>query len=130
MLPLGCSVKFLSMLKGKEVSVENSIDANNLVLASCEKKRLVIEAINYGEPCDVKLNVENIAEVFNEVKKNKVHLVKYLIDSKHSNCLTNPEYRGGIEKVGDYELNIRSGNTVLEHNELEKNGIVLWEILF
>jgi hypothetical protein len=130
MLPLGCSVKFLNMLTGKEISVENSIDANNLVLASCEKNRLVIEAINYGEPCDVRLNIENIAEAFNEAKMNKVHLVKYLIDSKHSNCLTNPEYPGGIEKVGEYELNIKSDNAVLEHKKLEKNGIVLWEILF
>lgn len=130
MLPLGCSVKFLSKLKGKEVSVENSIDANNLVLASCEENRLVIEAINYGEPCDVRLNIENVAEVFNGGKKKKVHLVKYLIDSKHSNCLTNPEYPGGIEKVDDYKLDIRSGDTILEHNKLEKNGIVLWEIVF
>jgi hypothetical protein len=130
MLPLGCSVKFLSMLKGKEISVENSIGANDLVLASCEKNRLVIEAINYGEPCDVKLNIENIAEVFKGVKKNKIHLVKYLIDSKHSNCLTNPEYQGGIEKVGEQKLEIKGGNAMLEHNKLEKNGIVLWEILF
>lgn len=130
MLPLGCSVKFLSMLKGKEISVENSIDADNLVLASCEKNQLVIEAINYGEPGVVKLNIENIAGVFNRVKKNKIHLVKYLIDSKHSNCLTNSEYPGGIEEVEEYELDIRSGNTVLKHNKLEKNGIVLWEILF
>jgi hypothetical protein len=99
-------------------------------LASCEKNRLVIEAIHYGEPGDVKLNIENIAGVFNRVKKNKVRLVKYLIDSKHSNCLTNPEYPGGIEKVEEYELDIRSGNMVLKHNKLEKNGIVLWEILF
>jgi hypothetical protein len=27
-------------------------------------------------------------------------------------------------------LDIRSGNMVLKHNKLEKNGIVLWEILF
>lgn len=130
MLPLGCSVKFLSMLKGKEIQIDNSIDGNDLVLASCEDNRLVIEAINYGEPCDVKLNIENIAKVFNGAKKNKVHLQKYLIDSKHSNCLTNPEYQGGIEKVEEYELDIRSGNAALEHNKLEKNGIVFWEIVF
>jgi hypothetical protein len=74
------------------------------------------------------LNIENIAEVFKEIGKNKAYVMKYLIDSKHSNCLTNPEYPGGIEIVEDSWIEIRNGELGLKHEGLEKNGLVLWEI--
>jgi hypothetical protein len=128
MLPLGASMKMLSMHKGKEIQVDNSISRDNLVLASYEKNNLVVEAVNYGEPRDVILSVKNLNDVFPGSKSGKLHLKKYLIDSKHSNCLTNPDYKGGIEQVEDHWISIAGSVLTLKHDALEENGIVLWEI--
>jgi hypothetical protein len=128
MLPLGCSVKFMSMLKGQEIQMDNSMDGDDLVLSACEKNSLVVEAVNYGDPRDVILSVKNLKDVFPGSKSGKLHLKKYLIDSKHSNCLTNPAYKGGIEQVEDRWISIAGSVLTLKHDALEENGIVLWEI--
>lgn len=128
MLPLGCSVKFLSMLKGNEIKVDNTIEGNDLVIATAQKERLVVEAINYSHQRDVLLRVKDISAVFSKLKNRKIHIVKYLIDSRHSNCLANPGYLGGIEKVEDNWVGTRDGQIELKHSKLEKNGIVVWEI--
>jgi hypothetical protein len=128
MLPLGCSVKFLSMLKGKEVQVNNSIDGDDLVLASVDKGKLAVEAINYGDQRDVTLTIGKLSGIFSGLKDSKVHITKYLIDSKHSNCLTNPDYVGGIEKVDDSWVDFSKGEIVLKCDKLEKNGLVFWVI--
>ena len=129
MLPLGCSIKLLSMLKGKEIEVENSIEGDDLVLAAYENEKLVVEIVNYGDQRDVKINIDNLGEISKKFKKGKLHLVKYLIDSKHSNCLTNPDYPGGIEKVEDSWIDSNKGKITLKHEGLEPNGIVSWEII-
>ena len=128
MLPLGCSMKFLSMHAEREVLVDNSLAKEELVLVSSEKNRLVAEVINYAEDRDVVLKIGNLSDVFPEPGNSKVRLTKYLIDSKHSNSLTNPDYPGGIEKVDEQWVEISSGNLTLEHRGLEKDGLVLWEI--
>ena len=128
MLPLGCSVKLLSMLKGNEIEVENAVDGNDLVLAAYNNEKLVIEAVNYGDQRNVKMNIVNLGKISKSFEKGKLHLVKYLIDSKHSNCLTNPDYPGGIEKIEDTWVNITNGKITLGDEGLEKNGIILWEI--
>lgn len=123
MLPLGCSVKFLSMLQGEEVSVENTIDENSLVLAAYNNGKIVIEAINYEEQKDVMIAINSLEKVS---KRGKIYIEKYLIDSNHSNCLTNPEYHGGIEKIEETFVKVRKGQITLEHTGLEKNGLILW----
>lgn len=95
MLPLGASMKMLSMHKGRELWVDNAIDRDNLVLASVQKNKIVVQAINLGMERDVKITLENIRNSFPELDKKEIKVVKYLIDSKHSNCLKNPEYPGG-----------------------------------
>jgi len=125
MLPIGCSMKFLSMLKGDEISVENSIDGDNLVFAAKDGEQLVVEAINYSEGSDVVLEISNMDKL---TIKRKLHVEKYLIDSAHSNCLTNPSYPGGIEKVEDFKLKVKDNKIQLKQVGLEKDGLVLWKI--
>ena len=128
MLPLGASMKMLSMHKGNEIQVDNFISRDNLVLASYKKNSLVVEAVNYGNQRDVILSVKNLKDVFPSSKSGKLRLKKYLIDSKRSNCLTNPDYKGGIEQVEDRWVNITGSRLTLKHDALEENGLVLWEI--
>ena len=127
MLPIGASMQFLSMHNGQEIKVDNSIDNEDIVLASAQKSRVVIEAVNYTGSRSVTLKIQNLIKIFPELKNGKVHVVKYLIDSSHSNCLNNPEYKGGIEKVEDLWVNTKKGQIELKQEKLEKNGLVLWE---
>jgi hypothetical protein len=129
MLPIGASMKFLSMHKGgREVEVKNSISAEDLVFASVHKNKIIIQAINYNEPKNVRLTIQNINEIFPEREAGKMKVVKYLIDSSHSNPLTKPDYAGGIEKVEDFWIDINDNEIILNHQKLEENGLVLWEI--
>jgi hypothetical protein len=129
MLPLGASMKMLDMHKGREIKVDNSVESNDLVIASVQKDKIIVEAINYDEPKDVKLSLTNICKVFPELKNGKIKVVKYLIDSSHSNCLTKPEYAGGLEKVDEYVIDVNDKPNVFEHKGLEKYGLVLWEVI-
>lgn len=129
MLPLGASMKMLSMHQGREIRVDNSIEANDLVIASVQKDKIIVQAINYDSPKDVKVSLKNISTIFPELKNGKMKVIKYLIDSRHSNCLTIPEYPGGLEKIDELLMGINNEGIILENNDLEKNGLVLWEIV-
>jgi hypothetical protein len=129
MLPLGASMKMLSMHKGSEIQVDNSISKDNLVLASYEKNRIVVQAINLGLQRNVEITLQNITGSFPELAQKKIKVVKYLIDSHHSNFLAKPEYTGGLEKIEESMINVGGIETVLQHKDLEENGIVLWEII-
>ncbi len=128
MLPLGCSVKFLSMLEGVEIEINNSIDGNDLVLAAFNKNKLVVEAINYDTVRNVNLSIGNLQKIFPNFQGETLQIKKYLIDSAHSNCLTTPNYPGGIEQIEDLRIRPKKGKMELRHLLLEKNGLVLWEI--
>lgn len=129
MLPLGASMKMLSIHKGREIRVNNSVESNDLVIASVQKDKIIVQAINYDAPKDVKLSLNNICKIFPELKNGNMKVVKYLIDSSHSNCLTKPEYAGGLEKVDEYVIDVNDSANVFEHKGLEKYGLVLWEIV-
>jgi hypothetical protein len=126
MLPLGASVKFLGMHKGDEIQVENNIKGMDLVLASIQDDRVILEAINYAAPRNIVLAVSGLRKAFPDARKIKV--VKYLIDSTHSNRLANPGFPGGIEKIGDETMNIGKKPLALSHEMLERNGLILWEL--
>ena len=128
MLPLGASMKMLSMHKGREIQVDNSIGRDNLVLASVQKNKIVVQAINLGPQRNVEITLQNITGSFPELAPKKVKVVKYLIDSNHSNCLAKPEYTGGLEKIEDFIMDFTGNETVFRHQALEENGLVLWEI--
>lgn len=129
MLPLGASMKALSLHNGQEIRVNNNIEDNDLVLVSASENRIVVQAINFGSQMNVRLTLSNIYKKFPQTETGRLKVVKYLIDSKHSNCLTNPKFPGGLEKIEESLLEVNGGNATLEHSELEKNGLVLWEIL-
>jgi hypothetical protein len=99
------------------------------VLASVQNDGLAVEAVNYGEPQDVRLRIEKLPEVFSALGDGKVRVLKYLIDEDHSNCVAKPDYPGGIEKVGDGTVQPENGSVTLAHPGLSKNGIVLWELI-
>jgi len=128
MLPAGCSMKFLSMHKDWEIAVDNDVDNDQIVLASVQNSGLVVQAVNYGPPRNVRLRIEKLPAVFSALGSGKVRVVKYLIDQEHSNCVANPDYPGGIEKVGDRRVEPAGGSITLEHPGLSKNGIILWEL--
>jgi hypothetical protein len=129
MLPAGCSMKLLSMHKDWEIAIDNAIDNDHIVLASVQNDGLAVEAVNYGEPQDVRLRIVKLPEVFSALGDGKVRVVKYLIDEDHSNCVAKPDYPGGIEKVGDGTVQPENGSVTLAHPGLSKNGIVLWELI-
>ena len=128
MLPLGASMRALSLHKGREIPVENDIKNNDLVLVSASKNKIVVQAINLGSQKKIRLSLTSINKRFSQIRNGKLKVEKYLIDSKHSNCLTNSMFAGGLEKVEESLLKVNKGNVTLEESELEKNGIVLWEI--
>lgn len=129
MLPIGASMKFLSMhKKGREVLVDNSVESNDIVLVSVQKDRILVEAVNYSSPRDVDLTIQQTGKIFPVAEQGTFGVRKYLTDSHHSNCLANPEYPGGIQKIEEYTLNGSHGEIRLHHDSLEKNGLVLWEV--
>jgi len=129
MLPAGCSMKLLSMHKDWEIAVDNAIANDEIVLASVQNHGLVVHVVNYGEPQNVRLRIDNLPKVFSALAGGKVRLVKYLIDQEHSNCVADPDYPGGIEKVEDGWVEPVGGSITLMHPGLSKNGILLWELV-
>jgi hypothetical protein len=130
MLPIGASMKFLNMLgEGREIRVDNSVQREDVVLASIQDSRMLVEAVNYDTLRDVNLKITNLQKVFGGHESGPLHVVKYLIDSSHSNHLTNTDYPGGIEKVEDYWIDATGGPIMLKHPGLEKHALVLWEIM-
>jgi hypothetical protein len=129
MLPAGCSMKLLSMHKGREISVDKAISNDEIVLASVHNGGLVVQAVNYGEPRNFRLRIDRLTEVFSALGSGKVKVMKYLIDQEHSNCVAEPHYPGGIEKVGEDWMELDGGSITLEHPGLSKNGIVLWQLI-
>ncbi len=129
MLPSGCSMKFLSMHKQWEIAVDNAIASDDLVLASVQSDGLIVQVVNYGKARNVHLRVEKLPDVFSALGEGKVRIVKYVIDQDHSNCVADPEYPGGIEKVEDCWRAPDRGSITLNHPDLPKNGIVLWQLI-
>lgn len=129
MLPSGCSMKLLGKHKGWEIAVDNSIPADQIVLASVCKDGLAVQAVNYGDPKDVSLSIEKLPEVFTSLGDGDVKFVKYLIDEKHSNCVANPDYPGGLQKLEEGTLKPHGGTVTLTHPKLEKHGIVFWQLI-
>ena len=128
MLPSGCSMKLLSMHKEREVAVDNAIEKDEIVLASVGKEGLVVHVVNHGEPRDVRIRLDKLPAAFSDLKGGKVRVKKYLIDREHGNCLSEPEYPGGIEMVEEGSVQCENGNVLLIHTSLQKDGILLWEV--
>ena len=128
MLPIGCSMKFLSMLVGKQIVIKNSIDGGDLILGAQTKDSIVVETINYAGKKDVDIRLRRIGEVFSVGKGAKVRIRKYLIDSTHSNSLLNSNYKGGIEEISNQTVALQKGGLTLRQEGLEQYALILWVI--
>ena len=127
MLPAGCSMKLLSMHRKWEVPVDNNLEADHIVLASVDEGGMAVHAVNYGDVLDVRIEVGKLNSPFAGVPADgKLNFVKYLVDEKHSNAVTDPNYRGGIQQVENGHVIIKDGKAVLAHSGLAKNGILFW----
>ena len=126
MLPSGCSMKLLSMHKDWEIAVDNSLDRDELVLASVQNDGLVVHAVNYGETRDVRIQIDKLPQVFTALDSGRLRFVKYQIDETHSNGIADPSYCGGPQKVGEGMLTPENGSVTLTHAQLTKNGILMW----
>ncbi len=129
MLPAGCSMELLSMHEHWEIAVDNAIANDEIVLASVQNGGLVVEAVNFGEPRDVGIRINKLPEVFTKLGDGELRVHKYLVDRQHSNCVANPDYPGGIEKVDECRVRPVNGSITLEHRQLSKNGILLWRLI-
>jgi hypothetical protein len=124
MFPAGCSMKLLHQLSaGREIAVDNSIEADHIVLASVDGMQVIVEAVNYGEPREVSIRVDQLPA------EGSVRIVKYLIDEQHSNAVTHPDYRGGVQQVGEATVTPTAGSITLKHEALSTHGIVQWRIM-
>ncbi|QNN24957.1 hypothetical protein HED60_22655 [Planctomycetales bacterium ZRK34] len=128
MLPIGCSMKLLTMHKQWEIAVENTIASDEIVLASVQKDGLVVEAVNYGSTRDVQLKIDQLPKVFTALGSGKLRVVKYQIDEKHSNRVANPDYPGGIQKVSERWVQPEGGSITLTQPGLTQHGIVFWQL--
>ncbi len=126
MLPIGCSMKLLSMHKQWEIAVDNSLDRDELVLASVQNDGLAVHVVNYGETRDVRIQVDQLPQVFTALEEGSLRLVKYQIDEAHSNGVTDPSYSGGPQIVDEGTLTPVNGSVTLSHAQLMNNGILVW----
>jgi hypothetical protein len=127
MLPTGVSMKLLAMHKGKEILVDNAVNGSDLVIASQNADQVLIEAVNYGSSRPVTLTLKNMKEKFGP---GKVSVRKYLLDKKNNNVLTNPKRTSKVEILESVQLDLsNSGEVVLKHGPVERDGIVFWEIV-
>lgn len=126
MLPIGCSMKLLSMHKQWEIAVDNSLDRDELVLASVQNDGLAVHVVNYGETRDVRIQVDQLPQVFTALDLGTLRLVKYQIDEAHSNGVTDPSYSGGPQIVDEGTLTPVNGSVTLSHAQVKKNGILMW----
>jgi hypothetical protein len=126
MLPIGCSMKLLSMHKSWEIAVDNSLARNELVLASVQNDGLAVHVVNYGETRDVQIQVEKLPQVFTALGGGALRLVKYQIDEAHSNGVADPSYSGGPQIVDEGTLTPVNGSVTLSHAQLMKDGILMW----
>jgi hypothetical protein len=126
MLPSGCSMKLLSMHKEWEIAVDNSLDRDDLVLASVQNDGLAVHAVNYGETRDVRIQIDNLPRVFTALDNGRLRFVKCQIDETHSNGVADLSYSGGPQKVDQGILVPENGSVTLTHAQLTKNGILMW----
>ncbi len=126
LLPIGCSMKLLSMHKQWEIAVDNVLERDELVLASVQDDGLAVHVVNYGETRDVRVQVDQLPRVFSALDSGALRLVKYQVDEDHSNGVADPAYSGGPQKVHEATLTPVHGSVTLSHAQLGKNGILMW----
>jgi hypothetical protein len=131
MTPFGAAVKMLRKHKNTEVAVTSSgldINGNGLgALATMDSSGLVIELWNLDQKSGGSRRADvSIANLPKNLQVGKLRIRRYLIDSKHSNCLSQPDFSGGLEMV---EQRTQQGGVELRlSTSLEPMALCLWTI--
>ena len=131
MTPFGAAVKMLRMHKDREVVATSSgLDENGNglgALATLDETGLVIELWSLrpsggrGQQADV-----SIINLPQSLQVGTLRIRRYLIDSRHSNCLSVPDSSGGLEMV---EQRTQPGSAELRLSaNLEPMALCLWTI--
>jgi len=131
MTPYGAAVKMLRMHREQEVvSVSSGLDQNGNglgSLATMDDTGLTVHLWNL-QP-DGKTTVRATVTIANIPQKfhgRRLSLRRFLIDSKHSNCLADSNAAGGLAMVEDRKVDGNAGLDLVA--ELEPMAICLWQI--
>lgn len=131
MTPYGAAVKMLRMHRKQEVAATSSgLDKNGNglgVLATLDDAGLTVHLWNLQPDGNASVRARvSIAHVPDNLRSVPLTLRRYLIDSVHSNCLTDPDKPGGLEMVEEREA---VGSATLRLSaELEPMALCLWQI--
>lgn len=125
MLPIGVSMKLLSMHQGKEIKVANDLDWDDIVVASKDGATIRVHAVNLGSMRPIRILLDNVINGANE----KVTVKKYVLDETHNNLLADNDYGGRPvpEEANQTALN-KGDALLLQHSNIGKYGTVFWEI--
>ena len=131
MTPYGAAVKMLRMHRKHEVvSASSAFDrsGNGLgALATMDDMGLTIQLWNLQPDGKTAVQVEvvvtNIPRAFRTVP---LVVRRYVIDSSHSNCFTDANATGGLEKVEEKKIN--SDADLRLSTRLEPMALCLWQI--
>ena len=130
MTPYGAAVKMLRLHRANEVATTSSglrHDGNGLgALATSDDAGLTVEIWNLQPDGETSAAVTATIQNLPEVLRGPVRLRRYLIDSIHSNCLTGPDPKGGLEMVE--EQTVEAGEKLELAVELEPMALCLWTV--
>jgi hypothetical protein len=131
MTPYGAAMKMLLMHGDQEVvATSNRLDEDGNgvgVLATRDDQGLCVQLWSLApkRKQNVRANVF-VANLPESLRSGKLTVRRYLIDSKHSNCLTLPNSPGGLESV---EQRTQPGGMELRLSaEMEPMALCLWTI--
>ncbi len=131
MTPYGAAVKMLRMHRVVEVAAVSSgldKDGNGLgALATMDDKGLTVHLWNLQPDGTTSVRVAvSVTNLPAALRSGPLRSRRYAIDSRHSNCLTNADWPGGLERVSERRV---EGSAALRLNaELEPMALCLWTI--
>jgi hypothetical protein len=131
MTPYGAAVKMFQMHREHEVTAQSDglgDDGNGLgVLATLDDTGMTVHLWNLQPDGRTSVHADvAVSNVPEALLSRPLTVRRYLIDSKHSNCLTDANAAGGLERIETSE--IKGSATISMTAELEPMGICLWKI--
>ena len=126
LLPIGCSMKLLSLHKDWKIEVENDVARDDLVLASSQADGLAVQVINYGKERSACIQIDQFSSAFGQCTNERIHCAKYLINEPHTNDFSNSLAGCDLKPVDERILTAENGRITLTQFHLNPNGIVMW----
>ena len=126
LLPSGCSMKLLSMHKKWEIAVDNDLTRDELVLASVQNDGLAVQAVNYGDARDVRIQIRDCRTCGRRWATEKSRSSSTRLTRRTATVSLIGPYTGGPQIVAQGTLAVQDGCVTLTHQQLTKNGILMW----